>query len=141
MSMFRFSIKLTVKEADVNDRQHVSFDRYFVFFNEARIAYLAMLGYYFDAGPRSGVIAINAHCAYRKELRLGDEITVGCKIREIKKKSFVMEFVISMKDHPCAEGDAAFLYFDYENRKVTAFPPQFIEDVQSHEGLIEPPVM
>ncbi|WP_419660077.1 conserved uncharacterized protein related to thioesterase [Desulfosarcina variabilis str. Montpellier] len=133
--MFRFSIELTVKEAHVNARQHVSYDKYLVFFQEARLAYLEMLGYHFDFGPKIGVIATEAHCAYKKELRLGDKITVGCRIREIRKKSFVAEFMILQHDQICAEGTVTLLHFDYENRKVVAFAPQFIEDVKAYEGL------
>ena len=135
--MFHFSIQMTVEEKDVNARGHVSFDKYFVFFHETRIAYLASLGYNFDGAPRFGVIAADAHCTYKKELRPGDVITVECGIREIRQKSFIMAFMIFREDQTCAEGYGTFLYFDYENKKVTAFPDRFIADVRSYEGLIE----
>ena len=93
ISMFHFSIDLTVAEEDVNYRNHASFDKYLVFFHKARIAYLAALGYHFDGKTiNPGVIATEAHCTYRKEIRLGDGITVECRIREIRQKSLVMEF-------------------------------------------------
>lgn len=135
MPLNPFSIVLKVAEADVNARQHVSYDKYFSYFQEARIAYLASFGYDFDGPTRIGLIATEARCAYRKELRIGDAIAVSCSVRDIQVKSFVMEFLIRRDDQLCAEGSATFLCFDYESRKVTPFPAALIEKINSFEGL------
>lgn len=134
--MFHFSIELNVEEKDVNARKHVSYDKYFLFFQEVRVAYLATFGYNFDDADSIGMIATEAHCAYKKELRLGDVIEVKCRIRNLQPKSFVMEFLVCREDQICAEGSATLLYFDYENRNVTPFPAQFVEDIKSYEGLV-----
>ncbi|BBO90633.1 acyl-CoA thioesterase [Desulfosarcina ovata] len=91
--MFHFSVELTVGEQDVNYRNHASVNKYLVFFNKARIAYLAALGYDFDSETiNPGLIVAESHCYYKKELGLGAVITVKCRIREINQKSIVMEF-------------------------------------------------
>jgi len=134
--MFHFSIELTVKDNDVNPRQHVSYDKYFLFFQEARIAYFAKFGYNFDGTGRIGVIAADARCAYKKELRLGDVIEVKCSVGEMKPKSFIMGFLIFREDQICAEGSATFLAFDYGSGKVIPFPDQLVEAIKSYEGLV-----
>lgn len=135
MPMFQFSINLKVAEKDVNPRQHVSYDRYLVFFQEARIAYLEKFGYDFDGAGSIGLIATEAHCAYKRELRLGDVIAVGCSVRDIQPKSFIMDFLITRNDQICAEGSATLLHFDYGHRKVIPFPDQFVETIKSYETL------
>ena len=135
MTVYPFSLVLTVQEKDVNARQHVSYDKYFVYFQDVRIAYLANLGHHLDGVTRIGLIAADAHCTYKKELRLGDVITAQCRIRDIQKKSFSMEFLIVREDWICADGSATFLCFDYDQRKVIPFPNPLVEDIKRYESI------
>ena len=135
MTAYPFSLELNVQEKDVNARQHVSYDKYFVYFQDVRIAYLANLGYHLDGVTHIGLIAADAHCTYRKELRLGDVITAKCRIRHIQQKSFTMEFLIVRQDRICADGSATFLCFDYDQRKVIPFPDPLVEDIKRYEGI------
>ena len=135
MPMFPFSIELTVDDKDVNPRNHVSYDRYFVFFQAARIAYLGSLGHNFEGSTTVGLIAIDARCAYKKELRGGDVISVQCRVRELRPKSLLMDFLVCREDQICAEGSVTLLCYDYEHGKVTSLPTQLTEDITAYEGL------
>jgi acyl-CoA thioester hydrolase len=133
--MAPFALELKIEDKDVNYRQHVSYDRYFAFFQEARIAYLAKLGHDLDGAPDVGLIATEARCAYKKELRLGDVITVQCRVQELRPKAVVMGFLVCQGDLICADGSVTLLCYDYAHRKVTWLPAPLVEDIKSYEGL------
>ncbi len=131
--MFPFSISLTVAKEDVNRAQHVSFDKYFVFFHEARIAYFAKMGVDLESDAEFGSIIADARCTYKKELRIDDVVEVRCRCREIMEKSLVMEFLIASGDGVCAEGSLTVLCFDYRNRCVRPFPEDMINAIKDFE--------
>jgi acyl-CoA thioesterase FadM len=135
MNTFRFKADVVVQEIHVNYRQHVSYDKYFVFFQEACLHYLAMFGYRFDDTDEFGVIAADARCVFKKELFQGDAITIGCRIRSMKPKAFEMEYKIVRGGDICATGETTYLCFDYTKNTVAPFPDWFVGRVKTHEGM------
>ena len=138
MDPFRFAHNLRVQDAHVNIRQHVSYDQYFVLFQEARIGYMAQFGYQSKDSDGFGLIAAEARCVYKKELRQGDAISIGCRIRSLKPKAFEMEFQIVRKGEICATGETTYLCFNYAENKVAPFPDRFARCIRDHEGLPDP---
>ena len=135
MSAFRFTLPLSVDEKDLNAGGHVSYDRYFVFFQEACFAYLAMFGLRSDGTDDLNLIAAEARCSYKKELMCGDRIAVSCRVRGIRAKSFEMQYRIHRGDSLCAEGAVTFLCFDYARRRVAEFPERLTRFLRDYEGI------
>ncbi len=134
MDRFEFSISLTVRVSDLNYGNHVGYQNFFSYFQEARIAYLEKIGYSEMDIEGYGMIVGEANCKYKQELFLNDRIQIECGIREMKSKLFTMHYQISKEGVICAEGFTKNLCYDYQAKKVVRLPDRFIERIQSFEG-------
>jgi acyl-CoA thioester hydrolase len=135
MDSFKFSILLTVRVSDLNYGNHVGYQNYFSFFQEARIAYLGQFGYSEMDIEGYGMIIAEANCKYKKELFLHDGIRVACGIQQIKSKRFIMRYVITNDRTVCAEGFTHNLCYDYQAKKVMRIPDAFVRKIQSFEQI------
>lgn len=135
MADFRYSRALVVTEEYVNHRRHVAYEKYFVLFQEARIGYLAQFGYRSNDSDGFGLIAAEARCVYQKEIRSGDSIAIGCRIRWLKPKAFEMAFQITRDGDVCASGETTYLCFNYAENRVAPFPDRFVRCVRAHEQM------
>lgn len=134
MNEFKISIPLTVRVSEINYGNHVGYQHYLTYFQEARIAYLGRLGFTeMDIGGR-GMIVSEATCRYRRELFLGDSIEVGCRVTELKSKAFIMDYRIEKNQVVCATGATTILCFDYASGRVAPLPEAFAAAVGAFEG-------
>lgn len=134
-SKFKFSIPLKVRIGDINYGNHVGHETYFLFFQEARIAYLDQFGFSeFDIGGY-GMIMAEANCRYRHELNFGDDVIVRCGMGQLKTRSFTMDYQIVRGDVLCAVGFTAAVCYDYREKKIVHLPQQFVTAIQEFEGL------
>lgn len=131
----RFSVLMRVRAYDLNYGNHVGYQNFFSFFQEARVAYLSGLGYTELDIEGFGMIVGEANCKYRRELFLNDAIEVTCAIRELKSKLFVMEYRILKGDEVCAEGFTKNFCYDYQKKKVSPLPEAFIKAVRQFEEI------
>ncbi len=134
MDGYNFSIHLNVRAGDLNFGNHVGYQNYFLYFQEARIAYLKQFGFSeLDIDGRAMMIA-EANCRYQKELFLGDSLTIGCRVSELRKRLFTMDYLITRKRMACAEGSTTCLCLDYETKKAVRLPQKFTESVIAFEA-------
>lgn len=135
MSDYNFSIPLTVRVSDLNYGNHVGYQNFFSFFQEARIAYLAQFGFSeLDIGG-CGIIVAEANCRYKQELYLNDAITVACAVRALKSKMFIMDYCISMEKTICAQGFTKIMCFDHQTKSVGRVPEVFVQAVTKFEKM------
>ncbi len=134
MAEFKFSIPLTVRIDDINYGNHVGYQIYFLYFQQARIAYLAQFGFSEFNINGYGMIISEANCRYKQELFFGNDIIVKCKVSELKSKMFIMEYLITKADKVCAIGFTNNMCFDYKNKKVVILPQEFINTIKNFEG-------
>ena len=123
MENFLFQFAYRVGVADINYGGHVANSAVLNFFQDARIAYLATLGPYteIDLGG-CGIIMPEAHVYFRKEMFLGDQLSIGVKSRELKRSSWMMEYRIERDSELTAEGETPLLCFNYQTRKPCRIP-------------------
>lgn len=135
MKRFNFSIPLTIRVSDLNYGNHVGYQNFFSFFQEARIAYLAQFEYSeLDIGG-CGFVVSEANCRYQQELFLNDAIQVACCVSQLKSKLFMMEYQVSKTDQICAQGFTKNLCYDYTAKKVAHLPEAFATAVRNFEDL------
>ncbi len=135
MPDFKFSIPLKVRISDVNYGNHVSYAYYLLYFQDSRIGYLNNLGFSeMDIGGK-GIIVTEVNCKYKRELKLGDELDVYCKVNALSKKGFEMDYEIKRGGKSCATSHMNFLCFDYETKKVSDLPVVFKDKVKDLEGI------
>ena len=135
MSEFEFSIPITVRIGDINYGNHVGYHIYLLYFQEARIAYLKHLGFSEHDIAGYGMVVASVECKYKKELLLGDEFRVECRITELKSKAFTMEYRIVRAQIIHALGMTVNLCFDRQAQKVARLPQAFIDAVRTYEGF------
>ncbi|WP_373497945.1 acyl-CoA thioesterase [Desulfococcus sp.] len=134
MNEFKISIPLTVRVSEINYGNHVGYQHYLTYFQEARIAYLGKLGFTEKDIGGYGMIVSEVTCRYRRELFLGDVVDVGCRVAEIKSKAFIMAYRIEKMNVTCATGATTILCFDYAAGKVVPLPPAFTAAVAAIES-------
>ena len=135
MADFNFSFPLQVRISDVNYGNHVSYAYYLLYFQDARIAYLNNLGFSeLDIGGK-GIIVTEVNCKYKRELKLGDNLDVHCKVSSLSSKGFEMDYEIKRAGKSCATSHMNFLCFDYNEKKVSALPEVFSKKVSEFEGI------
>ena len=135
MPQHNFSIPLRVRVSDLNYGNHVGYQNYFSFFQEARIAYLKQVGFSeLDLGD-CGIIVAEANCKYKRELYLNDAITVTCAVTKLKSKLFTMDYVILKDDANCAQGYTKNLCYDYQRKSITSLPEAFVAAITQFEKL------
>lgn len=134
MDPFKFSIPLAVRVSDLNYGNHVGYQNYFSYFQEARIAYLAQFGYSEMDIEGHGMIVGEANCKYKHELFLDDRIRIACRIKTLKSKLFVMQYQITRDGAPCADGFTKNLCYDYQGKKVVRLPEAFVIKIRAFEG-------
>ena len=136
MENFLFHFSYRVGVADINYGGHVANSAVLNFFQDARIAYLAALGPYseIDLGG-CGIIMPEAHVYFRKEMFLGDQLSIGVKSRNLKRSSWVMEYRIERNAELTAEGETPLICFNYQTRKPCRIPSEFREVLTAFEVL------
>ena len=136
MENFLFHFSYRVGVADINYGGHVANSAVLNFFQDARIAYLAALGPYSEIDLGScGIIMPEAHVYFRKEMFLGDQLSIGVKSRNLKRSSWVMEYRIERNAELTAEGETPLICFNYQTRKPCRIPAEFREVLTAFEVL------
>jgi YbgC/YbaW family acyl-CoA thioester hydrolase len=137
----RFSIPLTVRSDDLNFAQHVAHQNYFIYFQEARIAYLGQFGFSELDICGCAMLIAEASCRYRKELFFGDRLRASCRVERLNPKTFVMAYTLARDGVLCAEGSTTNLVVDPRQKKVVPLPDGFVAAVRAFEGrsLAAPP--
>ncbi len=130
----RVSIPLTVRSDDLNFAQHVAHQNYFIYFQEARIAYLGQFGFSELDICGCAMLIAEASCRYRKELFFGDRLRVSCRVVRLNPKTFVMGYAIGRGGDLCAEGSTTNLVVDPRQKKVVPLPDGFVAAVRAFEG-------
>ncbi len=136
MTIFNFSIPIKVRIGEINYGNHVGYQNYLLFFQDARIAYLDQFGFSEHDVAGYAMMVSTVECKYKKELLLGDEISVDCRVSRLRPRAFIMEYRILRSEEVCATGTTTNLCCDYTSRKVVPLPPLLIEAIKSFEGDI-----
>ena len=132
---YRFSIPLTVRVGDLNYGNHVGHHKFLLYFQEARIAYLAQFGCSELDIKGLGMKVTAVQCRYKRELFLGDDIDVYCKVSELKSKRFTMQYQINKQEIVCAFGTTDNVCFDNNAKRVARLPIDFIDDIKNFEDI------
>jgi acyl-CoA thioester hydrolase len=130
-----FAVRLTVRASDLNYANHVGYQNYLSYFQEARLAYLKHLGYLEHDIEGCGIIVAEVVCRYKQELYLNDAVHVGCRISRLRSKGFRIDYHIRRNEIICAEGYTDCLCYAYDLKKVVKLPEAFVDAVKVLEGI------
>ena len=71
---------------------------------------------------------------FRKEMFLGDQLSIGVKSGNLKRSSWVMEYRVERDTQLTAEGETPLICFNYQIRKPCRIPSEFRVDLDAFEG-------
>lgn len=124
MEGYRFTLPYNVRIADINYGGHVSNAAVMLYFQDARIGYLARIGPFTerDVGEGLGLILPEARVRYAAEMFLGDVLEIGARVSTMGRTSFSMEYRIERHGTVTAEGTTPLVVFDYAKRRPRRLP-------------------
>lgn len=94
-------VEVDVRYRDLDTFVHVNNAVYLTYFEQARVAYFAELGW---TSRDDSVVVARAEVNYRRPIVLGQQVQVGCRVSRFGTKSYTMEYVVLADGEPAADG-------------------------------------
>lgn len=134
---YLFSITLQIRVTDLNYGNHMGNQMILSYAQEARAAFLRALGDWTELDiANKGVIMGDAAVVYQSEGRGGEVLEIQVGVADISRVSFDLHYKITTLDdkRPVALAKTGMIFMDYETRKVTAIPTEFLQKLEAFEG-------
>lgn len=135
MEGFRFSTQLTVRFAETDAQAVAHHANYLVWFENARIDYLARFEGGYPALLESGVDAttVEANVRYRAPARFGDVLEIGARCLDVRGARFRFEYRIECDGEVVADGWTAHACVDARTLRPTRVPAFLVEALAAAE--------
>ena len=138
-SKFNIWVPIQTRFCDTDLMGHINNVSYIAYLETARVAYMEKLR---EVSLKSNILApfsfilAEIRCTYKSQGFFGEKLEVGLKIREIRKKSFIYEYVIIEKGSGriIVEAESVQVMYDYFNRKSMEIPDEFVIVAEQLEG-------
>lgn len=132
--MSQFVSELKIRIADINYGGHLAHDRLISLMHQARLDFLAHLGGSEVKIGGVGLIMVSLSVDYKNEAFLNETLQFSISTEEIKKASFVLNYEIKKDQVLIAKALTKMAGFDYENHKIQAFNPEFLDALKNYEN-------
>jgi acyl-CoA thioester hydrolase len=135
----RFRVRVRVRSYEIDANGHVNHAVYHQYGEHARMEHLLAAGYNLQVQRDSGtgLVILESHIRYLRELTLGEEVEVTSEIFFGTGKSFRIEHAILRADgEPAAEINAVFGLLDTATRRLVAEPRARLAALLERPGLI-----
>lgn len=134
---FPVVIELDLGWNDMDAFEHVNNVAYFRYFENARVDYMARIGW-FALKVRDGVgpIVASTQARFRKPLAYPDRVWIGARVIAVGEDRVTFEHkLVSRKwDDVAAEGQAVVVCFDYRNGTKAPLTAALRERIEVMEG-------
>jgi acyl-CoA thioester hydrolase len=122
---------VTVPWGDMDALGHVNNARYFDYFQEARIEWMASLG--LDLKQTTGPVVVHIACTFLKPVVYPAQLILRSSLHSLGRSSMMMDHVIYQGDERMAEGQCKIVWIDYQLVKPIPFPDSiralFVENI------------
>jgi acyl-CoA thioester hydrolase len=123
---FCFSTPFAVRITDLNYGAHVGNDNVLSFLHEARVRFLASLGYSEMDLEGVGLIMSDAALVFKNEIYYGDDLMISIQPAEVSRIGFELIYKIEKKSSgqliSAALAKTAMVCFDYSLKKIVNLP-------------------
>ncbi|WP_284139765.1 MULTISPECIES: thioesterase family protein [unclassified Virgibacillus] len=111
-SEFSFYIPITIRFSETDMFGHVNNVSPFIYFEEARIAYMRSCGLFTDLKGNEGIpVVADLHCDYHKPLYFGDSVQLFVKTDEVGNSSFDLHYMaLNQHGDICLTGRGRLVY-------------------------------
>lgn len=124
-----FATRITVQIGDINYGRHLANDAVLRLCHEARLRFLAHLGFCETDVGGCGLIMTDATIQFQGQAFYGDELTLNVGAADIGHRSFALYYRIGRSaDHAAiARVKTGMVFFDYAAQKVATAPAAFVQ--------------
>lgn len=116
---WHFGLTAQARWSDLDGFSHVSHRTHLVWFEEARNAYLAALGFPLVSADVPGPVIRELACSYERSLGFGDGVVVTARTAWFGRTSFGMDYAV-WRQGLVARGNAICIWF--HNRAASKVP-------------------
>jgi acyl-CoA thioester hydrolase len=137
MAGFRFSTDVTVRFAETDAQGVVHNANYLVWFEIARIAYLAEYAGGYQALRDQGIesFVLESHVRYRQPAHFDDRLRIQTRIAELRGARFRFDYEITRDGEVVADGWTAHACVDAKTLRPMRIPGPLAEAIATAEGL------
>jgi acyl-CoA thioester hydrolase len=115
-----------VRFGDLDAMRHLNNVVFLRYFETARIAFIrSLIPGHSPARPESqpfGLIFAECHINYRSPVYFDEQVGVECRIGEVRRSAFQVEFVMRVGERVAADGYGWLVGFDYGAEKSAHLP-------------------
>ncbi|HNS16304.1 MAG TPA: thioesterase family protein [Bacteroidales bacterium] len=122
-----------IRIGDINYGGHLGNDKALLLFQDARIRFLESIGFSErHIGDQAGIILTEAHVYFRREVFLHDTLYADIAVAKVGNSSFELAYSVKrmVDEVEVLNGRTKQVAFDYERKKVTRLPEDFIRAIR-----------
>ena len=105
---------------DMDALGHVNNARYFDYFQEARIEWLASIG--LDLRQTTGPVVLHIACTYLKPVVYPAVLTLTSSLHSLGRSSMIIDHDLYQDEQLVAQGTCKIVWVDYQQNKSVHFP-------------------
>ena len=136
MGEFRFSTDVTVRFAETDAQGVAHNSNYLVWFEVARIAYLAEYAGGYQALRDQGLesFVLESHIRYGKPAHFDDRLRIHARIGELRGARFRFDYEITRGGEVIADGWTSHACVDAKTLRPIRIPPALAEAISTAEA-------
>lgn len=110
----------SIEWGDMDALGHVNNARYFEYFQEARIEWLAQLA--LDLTQTTGPVIVQTSCTFLKPIIYPAAITISTYLHTLGRTSILVEHDVHQDEQLMAQATCKIVWVDYQKNKAVALP-------------------
>ena len=136
MDGFRFTTAVTVRFSETDAQAVAHHANYLVWFEIARVDYLARFRGGYPALLAAGIDAttVEANVRFRKPARFADRLEVGARCLDVRGARFRFEYAVVRDGTLLADGWTAHACVDATSLRPTRVPAFLVEAIEAAEA-------
>ena len=111
---------VTVEWGHMDALGHVNNARYFDYFQEARIEWLASIA--MDLTQTEGPVVVHIACTYLKPVIYPAQLLLTSNLHSLGRSSFMVDHELFQNDQLMAQGTCKIVWVDYRRNKSISLP-------------------
>lgn len=133
---FSFSTQVTVRFAETDAQGIAHNANYLVWFEVARVAYLAEHAGGYQSLRDEGVeaLVLESHVRYRQPARFDDRLTIHARCVDVRGARFRYEYEVRRGDDLLAEGWTSHATVEAATLRPTRIPERLLKAIATAEG-------
>jgi len=136
LQRFRFNLEFRPRFSDLDPLGRVSNSRFFTYFEEARLAYLARLGLFAPQRPGPCLLVVEDTCRYQLPIQHHHLIQVHLRTADWTSRSFKFHYVLWLpeEDILAAQGITRVTCMSPATRRACNLPEDYLEVMRAFEA-------